>query len=194
MCIFIPRMHFALPTRTLPRSTTRLLARLACAAAGVVLATALPGCSLLVGGEARTFDDGDASPGADATTADDAASDGAASMPDASSAQDRDASTSPPVDASSARDAGSLPPLDSGAAPIDAAAPPTDAGPPPTCPPPGAPPGTLCCGAVACIGEACQHCTECRSQGCAANEYCCVVLNGGGHVKGVTCSATPTCH
>lgn len=149
--------------------------------------SALAGCSLLVGNEDRTFDPDAAL--VDARLASDAAPpgetgstapDGAAAITDAGSVAAPDSASSVPQDAA---------PL------VDAAAPPPDddAAPPPTCPPAGAPPGTLCCGAVACIGEACQHCTDCRSNGCASNEYCCVVVNGGGHVKSVACSATPTC-
>lgn len=134
--------------------------------------SALAGCSLLVGNEDRTFDPDAAL--VDARLASDAAPPG-------------ETGSTAPDGAAAITDAGSVAALDS------ASSVPQDAAPPPTCPPAGAPPGTLCCGAVACIGEACQHCTDCRSNGCASNEYCCVVVNGGGHVKSVACSATPTC-
>lgn len=155
------------------------------AAALAAFVGASAGCSLLIGNEDRTY----LAPDAAAEFADAANDDAAA--PNDGSAPLTDGAIVPPRDAAggdsamTSKDAAPPPP-------VDASPPPPDASPPPpTCPPPGAPSGTACCGSIACLGEACQHCNDCRVSACATGEYCCAQFNGGGHYKGTSCSATP---
>jgi hypothetical protein len=53
----------------------------------------------------------------------------------------------------------------------------------------GAPPGAACCGAIKCIGVACNHCSDCSA---TCGEWCCATENGGGKYKDTQCVDTPT--
>ena len=43
-----------------------------------------------------------------------------------------------------------------------------------------------------CVGLACQHCGDCASAACRANQFCCAKLNGGGAYRGVMCAPDTT--